>query len=67
MEPECTATSRNDTRMNTNMNLKRAKCDVLAFRFFFSFFSGGRRDVSRTFREQFCFIVTGLLCNDNSE
>ena len=28
-----------------------------SFPFFFSFFNGGRRDVSRTFREQFCFIV----------
>jgi len=34
---------------------------------FFSFFNGGRRGVSLSFREQFCFILTGLLCNDQSE
>ena len=54
MEPECTGTSRNDTEIYWNepewdwneheygrLNLKRAKCDVLAFRFF-SFFQWGQ-------------------------
>ena len=40
MELECTGTSQNDTEIYWNeheygrLNLKRAKCDVLAFRFF---------------------------------
>ena len=41
MTPKYAEMSRNETGMNTNncgrLNLKRAKCDVLAFRFFFLF------------------------------
>ena len=46
---------------------EKSKMWCFSFPFFFSFFHGGRRGVSRNFREQFYFILTGLLCNDQSE
>ena len=46
---------------------EKGKMWCFSFPFLFAFFNGGRRGVSRTFRGQFCFILTGLLCNDQSE
>ena len=68
MTPKYTEMSRNETGMNTNMVGWTMVGKMWCFSFpFFFFFNGGRGGISRTFCQQFCFIleVYCVMTNEN--